>query len=48
MKNFCKKLIAVALLIMALTALAACGGGTDDTTSSGNDAAYDGFIRALV
>ena len=27
MKNFCKKLIAAALLIMALTALAACGDG---------------------
>ena len=41
MKNFCKKLIAAALLIMALTALAACGNG-DKLTGTATVVLHDG------
>ena len=39
MMNLMKKLAALGLSLTLVLSLAACGGGTDDTTSSGNDAA---------
>ena len=43
MMNLMKKLAALGLSLTLVLSLAACGGGTDDTTSSGNDAASGVF-----